>query len=162
MGISRSPGRYKVTVLAGMPPVIHTLTHSEPGTENDLRTARVIISGGGQLLPSVWEAFDKRFHIPVANSYGLSETIVIGSGTTTLPEYPALTRNYQSVGVAVGYTEVRIVDADDPEKELGYRGDRGDRAAGAIGCERVLEPARSDRRGLPARWLVFDRGHRAP
>ncbi|HVP96419.1 class I adenylate-forming enzyme family protein [Methanoregula sp.] len=110
--------RYKVTVLAGMPPVIHTLVHGEPGTGEALSTARVIISGGGQLLPSVWEAFDRRFHIPVANSYGLSETIVIGSGTTTLPEYPALTRNYQSVGVAVGYTEVRIVDADDPGKEL--------------------------------------------
>ena len=101
-----------------MPPVIHTLVHSAQGTENYLRTARVIISGGGQLLPAVWEAFDRRYHIPVANSYGLSETIVIGSGTTTLPEYPALTRNYQSVGVAVGYTEVRIVDVDDPEKEM--------------------------------------------
>ncbi|MFZ0004908.1 MAG: class I adenylate-forming enzyme family protein [Methanoregula sp.] len=112
--------KFKVTVLAAMPPVIHTLTHSDPGTEKFLRTVRVIISGGGQLLPSVWEAFDKRYHIPVANSYGLSETIVIGSGTTTLPEYPALTRNYQSVGVAVGYTEVRIVDADDPEKELSF------------------------------------------
>ena len=119
------PGRYlalaeqhKVTVLAGMPPVIHTLVHSAPGTENYLRTARLIISGGGQLLPAIWEAFDRRYHIPVANSYGLSETIVIGSGTTTLPEYPALTRNYQSVGVAVGYTEVRIVDVDDPEKEM--------------------------------------------
>ncbi|MFZ2072969.1 MAG: class I adenylate-forming enzyme family protein [Methanoregula sp.] len=109
---------YKVTVLAGMPPVIHTLVHSAQGTENYLRTARLIISGGGQLLPAVWEAFDRRYHIPVANSYGLSETIVIGSGTTTLPEYPALTRNYQSVGVAVGYTEVRIVDVDDPEKEM--------------------------------------------
>jgi long-chain acyl-CoA synthetase len=113
-------GQYKVTVLAGMPPVIHTLVHAEPGIEEHLRTVRVIISGGGQLLPSIWEAFDKRFHIPVANSYGLSETIVIGSGTTTLPEYPHLTRNYQSVGVAVGYTEVRIVDVDDPEKELGH------------------------------------------
>ena len=80
---------YKVTVLAGMPPVIHTLVHSAQGTENYLRTARLIISGGGQLLPAVWEAFDRRYHIPVANSYGLSETIVIGSGTTTLPEYPA-------------------------------------------------------------------------
>jgi long-chain acyl-CoA synthetase len=110
--------KYKVTLLAGMPPVIHTLAYSEPGTEKSLHTARVIISGGGQLLPSVWEAFDNRYHIPVANSYGLSETIVIGSGTTTLPEYPALTRNYQSVGVAVGYTEVRIVDVDDPEKEM--------------------------------------------
>ncbi|MGA9087381.1 MAG: class I adenylate-forming enzyme family protein [Methanoregula sp.] len=110
--------RHKVTVLAGMPPVIHTLVHSAPATEDYLRTARLIISGGGQLLPAIWEAFDRRYHIPVANSYGLSETIVIGSGTTTLPEYPALTRNYQSVGVAAGYTEVRIVDVDDPEKEM--------------------------------------------
>jgi len=110
--------KYRVSVLAGMPPVIYSLVHSPPGTENRLKEARVIISGGGQLLPSVWEAFDRRYHIPVANSYGLSETIVIGSGTTTLPEYPHLTRNYQSVGVAVGYTELRIVDAADPEKEL--------------------------------------------
>jgi long-chain acyl-CoA synthetase len=87
--------------------------------------ARVIISGGGQLLPAVWEAFDHRYHIPVANSYGLSETIVIGSGTTTLPDYPHLTMHYQSVGVAVGYTEVSIVDVDDPEKELAS-GNRGE------------------------------------
>ena len=62
--------------------------------------------------------FDQRFHIPVANSYGLSETIVIGSGTTTLPGYPHLTRGYQSVGVAVGYTEVMVVDPDNPALEL--------------------------------------------
>ena len=110
--------QYRVTVLAGMPPVIHSLVHSPPGTERQLATARVIISGGGQLLPAVWEAFDRRYHIPVANSYGLSETIVIGSGTTTLPEYPRLIKGYQSVGVAVGYTEVKIVDSGDPKKEL--------------------------------------------
>ena len=117
--------QYKVTVLAGMPPVIHSLVHSPPGTEDQIAAARVIISGGGQLLPVVWEAFDKRYHIPVANSYGLSETIVIGSGTTTLPEYPRLTKDYQSVGVAVGYTEIRIVDSADPEQELPY-GDCGE------------------------------------
>ena len=115
LGLAR---QYKVTVLAGMPPVIHSLVHSPPGTEEQLASARVIISGGGQLLPVVWEAFDNRYHIPVANSYGLSETIVIGSGTTTLPEYPHLTKDYQSVGVAVGYTEIRIVDTADAEKEL--------------------------------------------
>ena len=109
---------HRVTVLAGMPPVIHTLNDCPAGTEEDLKTARVIISGGGQLLPAVWEAFDKRYKIPVANSYGLSETIVIGSGTTTLPGYPHLTKNYTSVGVAVGYTELRIVDAGDPGQEL--------------------------------------------
>lgn len=111
--------QYKITILAGMPPVIHSLVHSPPGSEGMLKDARVIISGGGQLLPSIWEMFDRRFHIPVANSYGLSETIVIGSGTTTLPGYPYLTRGYQSVGVAVGYTEVMVVDPDHPASELG-------------------------------------------
>jgi long-chain acyl-CoA synthetase len=110
--------RYKVTILAGMPPVIHSLNHAPPGTEDRLKHARVIISGGGQLLPVVWEEFDRRYHIPVANSYGLSETIVIGSGTTTLPEYPHLTKGYRSVGVAVGYTEIAIVDAADPGREM--------------------------------------------
>ena len=123
---------HKVTVLAGMPPVIHSLVHSPPGTGEYLRTVRVIISGGGQLLPAVWEAFDTRFHIPVANSYGLSETIVIGSGTTTLPEYPHLTRRFTSVGVAAGYTEIQIVDVGDPGRELG---------AGEIGEIAIRGPA---------------------
>jgi len=68
----------------------------------------------------VWEAFDERFHIPVANSYGLSETIVIGSGTTTFPEYPHLTKGYTSAGVAVGYTEIKIVDPADPGREMTF------------------------------------------
>ncbi len=109
---------FRPTVLAGMPPVIHALVHAGREADAALASARVIISGGGSLLPTVWEAFDKRFGIPVANAYGLSETIVIGSGTVTLPAYPALTRDYRSVGVAVGYTEVRIVDAEDSDREL--------------------------------------------
>ena len=40
--------QYRVTILAGMPPVIHTLVHSPPGSEQMLSDARVIISGGGQ------------------------------------------------------------------------------------------------------------------
>lgn len=109
---------YAVTVLSGMPPVIHGLCHAPPGSELSLSTARVIISGGGQLLPAVWEAFDRRYHIPVANSYGLSETIVVGTGTATLPGRPELTRNYRSVGIPVGYSEARIVDSSDPGRIL--------------------------------------------
>lgn len=122
--------KYRATVLAGMPPVLHSLVTSPPGTEKSLGTARLIISGGGQLLPSVWEAFGNRFGIPVANAYGLSETIVIGSGTLTLPDRPELTCGYRSVGIPVGYAEVRIVDTSDPalvlppgqEGEIALRG----------------------------------------
>jgi len=56
--------QYDVTVLAGMPPVIHSLVHSPTGTENHLARARLIISGRGQILPTVWEAFDRLYHIP--------------------------------------------------------------------------------------------------
>jgi long-chain acyl-CoA synthetase len=105
---------YEVSVLAAMPPVIHTLTEALPGAEEYLRTVRVIISGGGQLLPCIWEKFDRRYNIPIANSYGLSETIVVGTGTATLPWRPELNRNYQSVGCPVGYSEVIIVDPKDP------------------------------------------------
>jgi long-chain acyl-CoA synthetase len=109
---------YGVTVLAAMPPVIHTLTEAPPGIKENLRTVRVIISGGGQLLPYIWEKFDRRFGIPIANSYGLSETIVVGTGTATVPGRPELTRNYQSVGCPVGYSEVSIVDPDNPGCKL--------------------------------------------
>ena len=134
--------QYRPTVLAGMPPVIHALVHAGPEADEALASARVIISGGGSLLPTVWEAFDCRYGIPVANAYGLSETIVCGSGTVTLPAHPELHRGYRSVGVPVGYTEVRIVDADDADLELGARRERRDRAPRAVRRAGVLEAAR--------------------
>ncbi len=109
---------YNVTVLAGMPPVLHSLNNAPPGAENNLHKVRVIISGGGQLLPSIWEEFSKRYLIPVANSYGLSETIVVGSGTAALPWNQEFNNNFTSVGVPVGYTELKIVDSSDPSITL--------------------------------------------
>ena len=43
--------KFGVTVLAGMPPVIHSLTEApnNSGTEEALATVREIISGGGPL-----------------------------------------------------------------------------------------------------------------
>ena len=114
---------YRITVLSGMPPVIHSLCTAPAGAEEALETVRVMISGGGPLLPAVWEAFDRRYAIPVANAYGLSETVVIGTGTITIPGRPDLTRGFRSVGVPVGYTEVKIVDPGDPGRTLSPRDD---------------------------------------
>ncbi|HNY88376.1 MAG TPA: AMP-binding protein [Methanoregulaceae archaeon] len=110
--------KYRISVLSGMPPVIHSLCSAPEGTEETLKTVRVIISGGGQLLPTIWEAFDQRYKIPVANAYGLSETVVVGTGTITLPGRPELTGNYLSVGVPTGYSEVKIVDPADHHLSL--------------------------------------------
>ncbi|NYT06986.1 MAG: long-chain fatty acid--CoA ligase [Methanomicrobiales archaeon] len=110
--------RFRITVLSGMPPVIHSLCSAPDGTEEDLASVRVMISGGGQLLPTIWEAFDRRYAIPVANAYGLSETVVVGTGTVTIPGIPDIRGNYRSVGVPVGYSEVKIVDPADPAVTL--------------------------------------------
>lgn len=111
--------QYGVTVLASMPPVLHTLVNSPPGTEEYLKTVRVIITGGGPLPPKVWEDFERRFKIPIANAYGLSETIVVGTATSTTPKFMHLAKGYRSVGAPVGYCEVKIVDERDPSKEKG-------------------------------------------
>ncbi|MFA5002607.1 MAG: class I adenylate-forming enzyme family protein [Methanolinea sp.] len=152
---------YAVTVLSGMPPVIHGLCNAPDGTEKALSTVRVIISGGGQLLPAVWEAFDRRYHIPIANSYGLSETIVVGTGTATLPGRPELTRNYQSVGIPVGYSEVCIVDSSDPGRVL-FPGETGEIALRGPSVAQGYwnMPKESGETFLPGGWfLTGDMGY---
>jgi len=152
---------YRITVLSAMPPVIHGLCDAPGGTEDALRTVRVIISGGGQLLPAVWEAFDRRFGIPIANSYGLSETIVVGTGTATVPGIPGLTRNFRSVGIPIGYSEVRIVDSSDPGIVLGT-GETGEIAlrGPSVAAGYWNMPRETAESFLPGGWfLTGDMGH---
>ncbi|MBN2734169.1 MAG: acyl--CoA ligase [Methanomicrobiaceae archaeon] len=109
---------YNATVVAGMPPVIHSLLKTETGTEKMFASVREMISGGGPLHPSVWGDFFRRFNVPVVNAYGLSETIVVGTGTSIRPEDYAYADEFRSVGRPVGYTEVKIVDTADSSKEI--------------------------------------------
>ncbi len=110
--------RYRATVVAGMPPVIHSLLRTPPGTEEKLGSARAMISGGGPLAPGIWKEFHERFGIPIVNAYGLSETIVVGTGTAIRPEHYATADEFRSVGTPVGFSEVKIVDENDPGCEL--------------------------------------------
>ena len=73
----------EVSVLSGMPPVIHTLTNLEEEKRENLSTVREIISGGGPLHRKIWKKFMGQYNIPIINAYGLSETIVIGTGTVS-------------------------------------------------------------------------------
>jgi len=105
---------YGVTILASMPPVIHSIMETSHETDKKLTTVRRIISGGGPMHAPTWRAFHHRFGAPIINAYGLSETIVIGSGTVIRPEHYPEADEYNSVGTPVGYTEIRVVDEDDP------------------------------------------------
>jgi long-chain acyl-CoA synthetase len=101
----------KVTVLTGMPPVIHTLTKMD--ARKHLKTVREIISGGGPLHKKIWKDFHQTYQIPIINAYGLSETIVIGTGTVIRPEDYWEADRFESVGHPVCFSEVKIVDEND-------------------------------------------------
>ena len=101
----------KVTVLTGMPPVIHSLTTMDK--RQQLKTVREIISGGGPLHKKIWKDFHETYGIPIINAYGLSETIVIGTGTVIRPEDYREADRFESVGHPVCFSEVKIVDEDD-------------------------------------------------
>ena len=79
---------------------------------------REMISGGGPLHHAIWKDFYRRFRIPVVNAYGLSETIVVGTGTAIRPEDYRTADEFKSVGKPVGFSELKIVDVNDPNKEL--------------------------------------------
>ncbi len=152
---------YRATIIAGMPPVIHSLIQTKPGTEAAFATARVMISGGGPLGPGIWKPFHERFRIPVVNAYGLSETIVIGTGTAIRPEHYATVDEFRSVGTPVGFSEVKIVDADDPNQELGP-GEDGEVAlrGPAVASGYWQMPEESAAVFLPDGWfLTGDLGH---
>ncbi|MFH0967815.1 MAG: class I adenylate-forming enzyme family protein [Methanobacteriota archaeon] len=108
--------RYSVTILAGMPPVIHSILETPPESNQYLASVRRIISGGGPMHAPTWRAFHRRFGIPIINAYGLSETIVLGAGTAIRPGHYPEADEFNSVGTPVGYAEVKIVDEDDPSR----------------------------------------------
>ena len=106
----------KVTVLSGMPPVIHSLTTMD--ARKHLKTVREIISGGGPLHKKIWKDFHQTYQIPIINAYGLSESIVIGTGTVIRPEDYWEADRFESVGHPVCFSEVKIVDEYDPSMTL--------------------------------------------
>lgn len=110
--------KHGVTALSGMPPVIHSFVGSPEGTEKRVKTVREIISGGGPLHNETWKKFHQRYQIPIINAYGLSETIVIGTGTAIRPIDYETADKFQSVGHPVCFSEVKIVDENDSSKEL--------------------------------------------
>ena len=101
----------KVTVLTGMPPVIHSLTTMD--ARKHLKTVREIVSGGGPLHKKIWKDFHQTYQIPIINAYGLSETIVIGTGTVIRPEDYWEADRFESVGHPVCFSEVKIVNEED-------------------------------------------------
>ncbi|RLF07545.1 MAG: acyl-CoA synthetase [Thermoprotei archaeon] len=147
---------YKATILSGMPPVLYILANAPPGSEDYLKTARCIITGGAPTPEEVWRKFVERYpHIEVVNAYGLSETIVVGTATAVPVAFQHVSKGFKSVGAPIGYCEVKIVDPDDPAKEL-PPGEIGEIALRGPGVAKGYwrKPEETAKAFLPDGWFL--------
>jgi fatty-acyl-CoA synthase len=104
----------RVTLTAGVPTVwlriLETLDH-DPG-RYDLRSLRMILSGGSAAPPSMIRAFQERHSLPVLHAWGMTETTpmgVVGHLRSSERDLPADVRyeHRAKQGVPMPFVEVR-------------------------------------------------------
>ena len=145
--------RFGVTYVEVVPTILVTMLHTPyAGAEVQAnRTLRFIGCGSAPLPVDVQVAFQKKYHVPVANLYGLSET---GPSHFDNPFRDGWRPG--SIGTALDVNECVILREDKTRAAL--RGDRRDRVARRQRLRRLLQEPRGRRGGAPRRVLP----HRRP
>ncbi|MGD9124174.1 MAG: long-chain fatty acid--CoA ligase [Desulfarculaceae bacterium] len=100
--------------------VLYNKINNTPGLEKyDLSCLERCVSGAGPLPQDVQLTFEKRFNCPVVEGYGLSEASPV---THCNPVYGK--RVLGSIGLPFPNTDVKIMDLDTGEKQLGLGPDQ--------------------------------------
>jgi long-chain acyl-CoA synthetase len=110
--------RDRATTFGGVPTMYAALLHHPERGRFDASSLDLCVSGGAPLPVEVLRGFDAAFGAKVLEGYGLSEST--GMGTFNTPDRE---RKPGSIGVPVGDTEIRIVDAYDRELPQGEAGE---------------------------------------
>jgi acyl-CoA synthetase (AMP-forming)/AMP-acid ligase II len=96
--------RHGVTVAAGNPTTINMLLGASHAIRaGDMPTLRFVMSSSAPLSEPDWRRFEERFGVPVAQSYGSSETAWIAIN-------PGRDRRFGTVGRPLAHQRVAIVD----------------------------------------------------
>ncbi len=111
--IMQSIQDHKATLFEGVPTMyMFMLNHPELGNY-DLSSLRCCTVGGQTMPVSKMEEVEQRFGCPLIELWGMTE--IGGLGTTFAANGPI---KHGSIGVALPYTEVKIVDAEDASMTL--------------------------------------------
>lgn len=103
--------KYKITNCVGTPPMFIRLAESPNFTKETLKTVKWCASGGAPLPQNVYNKYEE-LGIPMLQVYGMTESPWVTS-------VPLNHRVYGSIGIPVCNVDVKIVDAETGEKELG-------------------------------------------
>ena len=110
----------RVTVFPGVPAMFNCI-NDYPGIEGrDVSSIKSCFSGSAPIPPDVLERFEKLTGARIIEGFGLSET----SPVTHVNPLSGL-RKIGSIGMPVSDTDARIVDVDDPSREVGV-GEEGE------------------------------------
>ncbi|TAL21923.1 MAG: long-chain fatty acid--CoA ligase, partial [Frankiales bacterium] len=105
--------RWKPTMFPGVPPIYKALTDSPKVRDHDLRSIRLCVSGAMKLPAEIQEQFERVSGASLVEGYGMTET-----SPSTHCNPVGGTRKPGSIGVPLPGTACKLVDQDDPSKEV--------------------------------------------
>lgn len=114
--ILRTLAEEDITIFCGVPSMFAVLWRM--GEKERFPSLEFCISGGAPLAPEIQQGFEKKFHCPLVEGYGLSEA----SPVVALNPLYGL-RKPGSVGLPLPGVEVKIVDEEDREVPAGEVGE---------------------------------------
>ena len=104
----------KPTLFPGVPRIYIAINESPETKNHDLSSIRSCFSGAAPLPVAVAEKFENITKGRLVEGYGLTETSPV---THINPIYGK--RKFGTIGLPIPDTDCKIVDLDDPEKEVG-------------------------------------------
>lgn len=106
--------RHPITFFGGVPPMYKKiLDRTDDGTTVDLSTIKYCVSGAMPLDPELAKRWEKATGGYIIEGYGMSEAGPVISGS---PVSPA--RRPSTLGIPFPSTEVKIIDPEDPSREV--------------------------------------------
>ncbi|MFH2091299.1 MAG: long-chain fatty acid--CoA ligase [Pseudomonadota bacterium] len=106
--------KYKPTFMPAVPTIFVAFTNHAKINEYDLSSLMGCFSGGGPLPPEVCHQFEEKTGSIIFEGYGLTETAPVASVNPTNKE----NRKIGSIGFPLPGTDIKIVDLENPSKEL--------------------------------------------
>ncbi|MBK1648050.1 acyl-[ACP]--phospholipid O-acyltransferase [Rhabdochromatium marinum] len=117
VGGAKAIARYRVTVLCSTSTFLRLYTRNRRIHPLMLQSLRVVVAGAERLSPDVREAFELKFHKPIYEGYGATETTPVAS--VNVPDaLDPMSWKLQSgsrpgtVGLPLPGTSFRVVDPD--------------------------------------------------
>jgi len=104
---------WKPTLFPGVPPIYQALTDSPKASKHNLTSLRLGVSGAMRLPVDVQAAFEQASGARLVEGYGMTETSPSTHCNPTTGE-----RRPGSIGLPLPGTRCRIVDQDDPAKQV--------------------------------------------